>query len=287
MQRLNITRYLCAAAQTDWAFRTQVLKKVLDEEYRVISVPAGVDLLAVTKHCLDAKRRKLIRDIVLSILFIFAWINFSAELQYYLEGYDIELAFLYFYLLSAWAVVLFETWTTRYRIVAKSLLKNNFNPDSVTLPPETEAKIRRKLSGVMNEEECNVVIYSGFSPFVGSGADIGGWSFTLNINKGKEKMGVTQKPEPFTVEELYAYADSSIRNLHLQGTTIQDKIFVNGQEIRGNEKLLADPFHRPLARVDDSTLKDLIGGQSEELRHYKCIRVISWQGEVIITPANE
>jgi hypothetical protein len=32
----------------------------------------------------------------------------------------------------------------------------------------------------MDEEECNVVIYSGFSPFVGSGIDVGGWSFAVD-----------------------------------------------------------------------------------------------------------
>lgn len=271
MQKSNTTRYLCAAAQIDWTFRTQVLGKLLDEDHRVISVPAGVDLLVVAKHCLDAKRRKLIRDIILSIILIIALVR-----AYGLTDY-------YFFFLLAWAVVAFETWTTRYQIIAKSLLKNNFNPDSVTLPLEAEAKIRRKLSGVINEEECNVIIYSGFSPFVGSGIDIGGWSFTLNISKGKEKMGVTQEPEPFTVEELYAYADSDIRKLHLQGTSIQDKIFVSGQEIRDNKIFLPDPFHRPLTQVDASTLKELIGGQSEEIRHYKCIRVISWQGEIVVS----
>lgn len=293
MKKSNTTRYLCAAAQLDLNFRNQVLEKVLDEEYRVINIPAGVDLLAVTKHCLDAKRRKLIRNTIISILFIIAWVSAYEKISYELEyGYtdpisalfsSIFSSFFSFYFLLAYAAVVLETWITRYQIIAKSLLKQNFNPDGVTLTPETEAKIRRKLSGVINEEECNVVIYSGFSPFVGSGTDIGGWSFTLDISKGKEEMRVTQKPEPFTIEKLYSYVDSDIKNLHLQETIIQDKIFVNGQEIRGDDRFLPDPFCRPLTQVDPSVLKEFIGGHMEGIRHYKCIRIISWQGEIVLS----
>jgi hypothetical protein len=293
MKTSNTTRYLCAAAQIDRAFRNQVFEKILDEEHRVISIPAGVDLLAVAKHCLDAQRRKLIRDIIVSILFIIAWVSAYRKISDGVEyGYtnpnsilflSIFSSFFSSYFVVAWVVVAFETWMTRYQIIAKSLLKQNFNPDSVTLTSEAEAKIHRKLSGVMNEEECNVVIYSGFSPFVGSGTDIGGWSFTLDTSKGKEQMRVSQKPEPFTVEELYSYIDSDIKNLHLQGTSIQDKIFVNGQDIRGDKRFLPDLFHRPLTQVDSSILKEFIEGQTDGIRHYKCVRVISWQGEIVLS----
>jgi hypothetical protein len=90
MKKSNTTGYLCAAAQIDRTFRTQVLEKILDEEYRVISIPAGVDLLAVAKHCLDAKRRKLIRNIIISILFIIAWISAYGSISSGFEyGYTI------------------------------------------------------------------------------------------------------------------------------------------------------------------------------------------------------
>jgi hypothetical protein len=299
MKTSNTTRYLCAAAHIDRTFRNQVLEKILDEEYRVISIPAGVDLLAVTKHCLDAKRRKLIRDIVISFLFIIAWMSaysqlfnstanelgYSAPSEYSFSSLfgSIFSSFFSIYFLLAWVAVLLESWVTRYQIIAQSLLKQNFNPDSVTLTPSTESEIRRKLSGVTNEEECNVVIYSGFSPFVGSGIDIGGWSFTLDIKKGKEEMGVVKKPEYFTTEELYLYVDEKIRKLNLQETSIQDKIFVNGQEIRGDVRFLPDPYHRPLTKISPSTLQEFTEGQSNEIRHYKCIRIIGWKGEIILS----
>lgn len=293
MKNSNTTRYLCAAAHIDRSFRAQVLDKILDEDYRVISIPAGVSLLTVARHCLNAKRRKLIRNVIIAILFVIAWMRAYNRLAFgFGYGFTDPVTALYtslfssyfsLFFLLAWATTAVETWMTRYRIIAKYLLKQTFNPDRVSLTPGAEARLRQKLADVANEEDCNVVIYSGFSPFVGAGSDIGGWSFTLNISKGKEKMGVTQTPQPFTVEELYAYIDSAIKDLHLHGTKIEDKIFVNGQEIRGDQRFLPDLFGRPLTQVDASTLQAFISRPSDEIRHYKCIRIIGWQGEIIFS----
>lgn len=274
MKKSNTTRYLCAAAHIDRTFRTHILEKILNEEYRVISIPAGVDLLAVVKHCLDAKRRKLIRDSVVSIFFVMALINiFNGQ----------PIIFFVIYFLSAWIAIVIEAWMTRYQIIAKYLLKHNFNANCVTLSANTKAEIYRNLSDVMNEEECNVIIYSGFSPFVGAGVDIGKWSFTLDISKEKKEVQILKKAESFTLKELYFYVDSDIKNLRLQEMSIQDKIFINGQQIRGDKRFLPDPFRRPLTHINSSMLEKFIEDQSDEIRHYKCIRIIGWQGEIVLS----
>jgi hypothetical protein len=291
MKKSNTTRYLCAAAQLDSNFRTQFLEKILNEKYRVVNIPAGIDLVPIAKHCLNAKRRKLMRNIIISTLFV-AWVikywQISDKPESSLDSFSTFLSsvvsfFYSFYFLLAWAIVVLETWITRYHIIAKYLLKQNFNPDGINSTSKSEDEIHRKLSGVINEEECNVAIYSGFSPFTGSGEDFGGWSFTLDITKGKKEMQTIQNPKYFNVQELYSYIDSDITNLHIQGTSIQDKIFVNGQEIRGDKRFLPNLFCRPLTQVDSSTLEEFSEGQSDGIRYYKCIRIIGWQGEIILS----
>lgn len=291
MKHSNTTRYLCAAAQLDRAFRSQVLEQIIDEEHRVINIPAGVDLLSVAKHCLDAKRRKLIRNVVISIFFVQASID-AYQTFYVLKdsfsNFDSALLmsilsiYISFYFILAWVAVAFETWATRYQIFS-NLLKTNFNPDCVFLRTKTDNKLCSQLSGILNEEECNVVVYSGFSPFVGSGIDIGGWSFAINTSQGKKGVGIAEEPEPFTIQELYRHIDSDINKLNLQGTSIQDKIFVNGQQIREDQRFLPDPLKRPLTRISLSDLTEIIGNQSALTRHYKCIRIIDWQGEIIFS----
>ena len=69
----------------------------------------------------------------------------------------------------------------------------------------------------------------------------------------------------------------------LQGFSVHDKIFVSGRDIRGDSRFLPDPFSRPVAHIDPDEMKEFIGGRSEVVRHYKCIRVISWDGEVVLS----
>lgn len=284
----NTTRYLCAAAQLDRRFRNQILREVVNEDHRVISIPAGVDLLAVIRYCFNAKRRKLIRNVLVSLLFIVAWISAYQEVSYYGDPvsvlyFAIFRSYFTFYFFLAWIIVAIETWFTRYQIIAKSLLRQNFNPNSVKLPPQTESKLRRKLSEIINEEKCNTVIYSGFSPFVGSGIDIGGWSFSLNIGRGKEEMGKLLKPKPFYIQELYSRIEFDIKKLHLEGVSVREKIFINGQDLRENPRFLPDPYRRPLIQQDSSYLKELMGSKSNQARYYKSIRIMDWQGEIVLS----
>jgi hypothetical protein len=287
MANTNTTRYLCAAALIDPNFRGQFQDKILDDEYRAISLPAGVDLLAVARHIHYAARIGLIRNLVILILFWMGWqsagqASGGGDPTSLLLGQVLSTYFSFFFLIS-WLVVIFENWMIRYQIIAKSLLKRNFNPAAVSLSREVDSDIRRKLSDVINEDECNVVVYSGFSPFIGSGSDIGGWSFSLDTSKGRESLGVNQRPDPFAIDELYKSIESQLVNMQLQGFSIQDKIFVNGRDIRGDSRFLPDPFSRPRAHIDPNEMKEFIGGRSEVVRHYKCIRVISWDGEVVLS----
>lgn len=293
MKTSNTTRYLCAAAQTDRGFRNQLLEKVLDEEHRAISAPEGVDLAAVLRHCLSAKRRKLWLNISVGILFLLAWNSTYRQLLYW-NPYFYGTAFTAFFqsilgafatpwFFAAWVCVLMETWITRYRVIAKSLLKQNYNPDRVKISPRQETRLRRQLAEIVDNQAGNVAVYSGFSPFVGAGTDIGGWSFTLNLDKPKEKMGTAQSPEPFEVQELYGRIEQDIRRLHIAEVSIQDRLFINGQGIREDERFLPDRFQRPLSSVDTETVAKFVGGQSEEVRHYKCFRVIGWRGEIVLS----
>jgi hypothetical protein len=301
MKKSNITRYLCAAAQNDHNFRNQFLENILNERYRVINIPEGVDLVSIAKHCINARHRELIRNIVIAILFLIEWKicelggscdsnsihDFFSTPSFPSFGkmiWDIFLpsSFLsFFFFFLVWMIIVVEVWITRYQIIAKYLLKHNFN--DVISTNKSEAKIRNKFSGIIDEENSNVVIYSGFSPFIGSGENIKDWSFTLDISKSKEDVKSLQKPKIFTVEEIYSYIDSDINKLNLQEISIQDKIFVNGQCIRGDDRFLPNPVRRPLTQVSASTIEEFVGGQSDSIRYYKCIRINSWQQEVTLS----
>jgi hypothetical protein len=56
------TRYLCAAAYLDDSFARRVLDEVLEQPHRAIAPSYGIDLGPIIRHCLEASRRLLVRD---------------------------------------------------------------------------------------------------------------------------------------------------------------------------------------------------------------------------------
>lgn len=70
--RSAATRYLCAAAHLDEAFRRRAIDELLFQPHRAVAPSFGVDIVPVLRHALLAHRRVLIRDGILTALWLFA-----------------------------------------------------------------------------------------------------------------------------------------------------------------------------------------------------------------------
>lgn len=272
LKKTETTRYLCAAAYLDMQFRNQVIERVVEEKHKSFGISYGVDLVTIVKHCLAARSRKTTRDILLAVLFI--------STLFFIRALD-NPGVLILSFIVAWAIVFVEMISTRYGVVAKHLLRGNFNPDFVNIQPDP--RIEKTLEDIAKEQNSNAVVYSGFSPFVGSGFDLDGWSFALNIHKGKESAGRVLEPLPFQVEELYGYLTNAVGELELDGLSIEDKLYVNGQEIRDDQRFLSDPLERPNTQVDPSLINTFIENPTQAVRHYKSIQVVGWKGELVLS----
>jgi hypothetical protein len=66
-RRTNATRYLCAAAYLAPAFANRVIRELI-ASHRAVAPSRGIDLEPIIRHCLKARRMKLVRDIILSVL---------------------------------------------------------------------------------------------------------------------------------------------------------------------------------------------------------------------------
>src|SRR5207253_32507 len=91
----------------------------------------------------------------------------------------------------------------------------------------------------------NVVVYGAFSPFVGAGFDLGGWSFAVNLEQAKRDFE-TRDPEDFAVGELYRMLRTGFERLGIDGLAIKDRLFVDGRSIRDDRRFLPSLFSRPL-----------------------------------------
>jgi hypothetical protein len=169
-----------------------------------------------------------------------------------------------------------------YGVETQQLAKGKFDPRNLQSPldSQTETQLRR-----LSDPEQNVIVYSGFSPFVGSGVNLDAWSFTIDVEKGKQKTGVLQEPEPVNVEELYKCVGKAIDNLRLSNVTTSDRLYVNGKEVSRYTELFdgnRDQIY-PKTKVDNTVMEQWKNNFSEDLRYYKCFRVTSWKGELIVS----
>jgi hypothetical protein len=261
------TRYLCTAAYLDKTFRDSAIQQIIKEEYKAIATSHEVDLLAVVKSCLMAAEKEAKRDRWLGVLFLIMLItNFGLFLPCYLIAY---------------IIVFRERWTIYYGTIAKKLARHNFKSNYLefNLEPRTEARLEE----IAKEQNGNVIVYNGFSPFVGSGIDLGGWSFTLNLSQAKEEIGKCLEPIPFKVEELYEYIADEVTKLKLNGVTLTDKLCVNGGSIRENRQFLPDPFNRPSSYVGTKSVKSFVNSCDENIRYYKHIKVVAWSGDLVLS----
>jgi len=266
--KTDTTRYLSAAAYQNTAFCDRVISQVVEEEHRAIVASYGVDLATVARHCLIARRLTIRRDAKIAFLFLPTMLLWS-----------VEPALLTIPLLIAW-IILFLHSRDIYLTVA-GFSKETFDPE--VAHPELDKRSEMRLETIAQEQRGNVVVYSGFSPFVGSGFDIGGWSFAVNTIKGKEEAGKKFDPVPFELPEIYDCLAHTITALGLDGLCIEDKLFVDGQEIRNDKRFLPNPFTRPNDEVTPSLVKSFIGTCTQHVRFYKCVKVIGWKGEIILS----
>lgn len=265
LSHTETTRYLCAAAHLDANFRNYVIKHVVDEEHKAIGESFGVDAVSVARHCLAARQRALFRDIALILILL---LSIILRLQLFI-----------LWVLLAWAVVFLESWYVHYKVIAPHLTKTKFNPDAINF--QLDPNLAQKIQDTANAQNTNLVIYSGFTPFIGAGVSIGGWSFALNIHKGKQEMGTTLEPQPFQIREIYSYLTSSLTRLEVDGLNVRDKLYVDGREIRDDQRFLPHPFERPRTQADPALIEKLIENPPQTIRHYKCIQVTSWKGELV------
>ena len=65
----NSTRYLCAAAYLNPAYTNTVIRE-LAASHRGVAPSLGIDLIPIIRHCLNARKAQLLRDILLTVLLI-------------------------------------------------------------------------------------------------------------------------------------------------------------------------------------------------------------------------
>ncbi|GCE22911.1 hypothetical protein [Dictyobacter kobayashii] len=281
------TRYLCMAVYSDENFCNYVNNNILNEDIRTFGDTSGLDVHAIARWTLAARRRFVLRDIALVTAFV---------LGLWLIGPGLAIFGLLSYLLPfilCWLILIVERCWCYYGPEVGKLRRSNFTPGvgGVALPTSVEWNLNMGLP----QKPGNVVVYSGFSPFVGAGVNVKNWSFVIDITKGKDLLGKKAHPKSFTLSELYNTLASDMKKLNLTGLTVEDKLYVDGKEIGERREFLPNPFAHPVTWLDDTillkykdrTTPDQAGASEraddEHIRYYQCYKVDFWQGDLVLS----
>jgi hypothetical protein len=261
------TRYLCAGAHLDRGFTRDVIRLILRQPRRAIGPSNGVDTALVIRHCVAAYRRRLLRDGALAAVL-------AALIWGYATG---RLAVAAAAVVAAWGIVVVEQAVVRFDVLATRLGPHRPSPQ---LP--TSARLQARLDEIEALQSTNLAVYSAYDPFVGSGAQVGAWSFVIDLSKGKDVLGERRRPDPVELAELRRRVTEAVQATGIDGLTVDDVLHVSHEAVAGL-LLLTNRFGRPNGRLDPETIQQLLDEPTDNRRHFQRLRVTAWDGELVLT----
>lgn len=277
----QVTRYLCCAAESDPMFAQNLVAHIIRQPRRGIAMSPGLDVVGVLRHACAARRRRAIRDCVLTavnlpLTLVVLGSIISAALTVSLE----PLALL------PWAIglstivsslVLYLSKLHYYRVMTGALRRDRFS--ATTAPEPRSPLLRSRLRQIADLTRGNTTIYQGFKPFRGYGKVIGGWSFAIDLTKPRIEGTI---PELFDVHDIRTYVKSQVEALKWLGLTVEDRVFVSGRDVP-NDSMFIQSDGRPRPGVDQVHFNQLLAAPDKRARPYMVIRLLGWDGELALT----
>ncbi|MFF2549940.1 zinc ribbon domain-containing protein [Nocardia sp. NPDC058058] len=283
------TRYLCAAVHFESALARIVVQNVMEEPLCAVAQSPQVDLEAVCRHAVAARWRQAIRDGILAVLLL-GFIVYSLlpddSSSSPLDGASELLAIpllllglfglLPYLLVVGWCVIFTEQCLARWGSTAHTLRRDKFRRADAPRTPNDPAV--EQLAHVSHYANSNLTVYQGYNPFLGHGWSVRGWSFALDITKRQRP----QDPiESFAVVDLNKRLHKRVGELDVAGINVYNRLFVNGDDIHQDGRLLPDPYGRPVAWIDDTVMTALMDRPENNARPYLATEIVGWDGELV------
>ena len=262
------TRLLSAACYLGTVFRTSLLETFVRNRYQAVAPDFGVHLATIIRHCCYARRRAFVRSLAFCVVELWLMYQFLfSELPLQQVGLAIVA------LLTINFVYCWTTFSLICKHFSNGKIYSGFAP---SLPKALEH---------LAQPQGNLVVYSGYSPFVGAGTPFSSWSFVTDIKRGRRVAdGPPSAPLEFQASELWQVVSASLTKLGLHGLSIEDRVYINGQDVRDDPRFFDDVTRRPRRSVDPSTIAELMFATvPQAARHYRCIRVVDWKGELAVS----
>jgi hypothetical protein len=239
--------------------------------YNAVVKSPGVDSELLIKHALNARLRdRQYKWLIAATLFV-SFLLFTII--------PVLIVFLPLLMIVIFIIVLVK------HINDHNFVKEHFTVGKFNTTFSYDGPDQHLIHQLQKKTTKNVTYYSGYSPFVGCGVEVGGWSFVIDIDKGKllEDQETTATPKPFMEDELYYNVSKELQTLKIENCAIENKVYFNGKKIRSKQELLPDIFNVPVGEVAPDFMKSAMNSGVSDARFYKVIQVTGWEGDLVLT----
>ena len=278
----NATRLICASVYLNNGIRSK-LYSFFSNPHNPIVNSIAINTEEILTNVLNSFQREKINNLKLFFpaVGLFAVIIYIFFVVFNNEYYQGDPTFSYltaiFFYIVCTAIICRNEWGE------KRFVRENFSSNSPRFSIELSAADAKFISS-MKERMCqNVIYFQGYSPFVGSGYDQGGWSFVVDIDKGKQNFGKSEATIPFEDSELYDFIDNGLNNLKIPNLQVEDKIFINGKSIRNNQDILPKILEHPICEIPHEYFLYALKHIKHSLRHYKVLKLVDWDGDFALS----
>lgn len=262
------TRLLCASMLFDSAARQKLLSWLKDKN-RAVALELGLDLELAAQVARFAEKRA--RQ---GWLIYFA-ICCVAALSAFLTLIGPALG-----CIAAMVVWFVRNWKEK-NTFAQMFWTENFRPEKIR--EYFSAELEPEDTDAMPSSDQNFFVFGGFSPFVGAGQDLGGWSVVIALDKPRLDFGEPAEIRPFHLREVYDAIDVGLDDLKVTDIEKRDAFFARGTDLRGDHDLLPDIYGRPVQNLSPRVTVNYIYRDDEKVRHYRCYRILDWGGELALS----
>ncbi|MFD8075304.1 hypothetical protein ACFV3E_21970 [Streptomyces sp. NPDC059718] len=197
------------------------------------------------------------------------------------------------------------TWEQRnaaWKAIREQLTREAFRSPAEDPPraPDAAGLPQSSVGG-----DANLVVYSGYRPFVGAGDEVTSWSFAMRLTPEGHEPGSGQEPPavPFDtaglirrmaddLDALRAAAASPVDRI--PGLEVTEKVFVHGTELRQNA-LYGEavfwpgaaghwpPEGRPADQLSSERIAAARGVVDGPVRHCLAAQVRSWGTDLVLS----
>jgi hypothetical protein len=263
------TRLLCASVLLNHGSARSTLLKWLNDKNRAVALELGLDVRLAAQVARFAEKRQRRNG----------WIYFAISCAGLL-GWIASIAALPLAGLAA-AIFWFVQHKKERDVYAPMFWSGQFDPEKVR--NYFAAELDPEDMDSLPDPDQNFFVFGGFTPFVGAGQDLGGWSVVIALDKPRTDFGATAAIQPFEIGEVYEAIDAGLENLAVRDVQKTDAFFARGTDVRGDRDLLPDIYGRPAQHLSPRVAAQYLYLDDEKVRHYRTYRIVDWGGELALS----